>query len=123
MRTSLRIYSLLALWLFACGGKSSQGPAAHPTIVRRPAGLSVALGPGVPHPSASAIARVPAGTFGPYLGMRASGGLALWASVSDDARYWYARALSESGEAKGDVALLGEAPSELGLVSVRPTPV
>ncbi|MEI9952414.1 MAG: hypothetical protein WDO74_26410 [Pseudomonadota bacterium] len=70
--------------------------------------------------SASAIARVPAGTFGPYLGMRASGGLAVWASVLDDTRYWYARPLSASGEVSGEAVTLGEAPSELGLVSVRP---
>ncbi len=52
--------------------------------------------------------------------MRANGGLAVWASVPDDARFWYARPLSERGEANGDVVLLGEAPSELGLVTVRP---
>ena len=52
--------------------------------------------------------------------MRDSGGLAVWASVSDDARYWYARPLAATGEANGDVVLLGEAPSELGLVTVRP---
>ncbi|HET7538368.1 MAG TPA: hypothetical protein VFK05_00805 [Polyangiaceae bacterium] len=73
-----------------------------------------------PHLSASAIASVPAGTFGPYLGMRGNGGLSVWASLSDDSRFWYARPLSERGEAAGDPLLLGEAPSELGLVSVRP---
>ena len=52
--------------------------------------------------------------------MRASGGLAVWASVLDDTRYWYARPLAANGEASGDVVLLGEAPSELGLVTVRP---
>jgi hypothetical protein len=52
--------------------------------------------------------------------MRASGGLAVWASMLDDTRFWYARPFAESGEASGDVVLLGEAPSELGLVTVRP---
>ncbi len=52
--------------------------------------------------------------------MRASGGLAVWASVLDDTRYWYARPLSASGEVSGEAVTLGEAPSELGLVSVRP---
>lgn len=78
------------------------------------------MGPSVPHPSASSIARVPSGTFGPYLGMRSDGGLAIWAAMSDDARYWYARPLNQTGEAQGDVVLVGEAPSELGLVALRP---
>jgi len=87
----------------------------------RPQGLRVAaLGPSVPHPSSSSIARVPAGTFGPYLGMRGNGGLAVWASTSDDARYWYARPLGANGEASGDPVLVGEAASDLGLVTVRP---
>jgi len=52
--------------------------------------------------------------------MRESGGLAVWASVPDDSRFWYARPLAANGEASGDVVLVGEAPSELGLVTVRP---
>ena len=121
MRTSLRIIAVLAVSFAACGGgKTSNEPAAHPTIVHRPNTPTVSLSPTVPHLSSSALARVPAGTFGPYLGMRASGGLALWASMLDDTRFWYARALSSNGETSGDVVLLGEAPSELGLVTVRP---
>jgi len=54
--------------------------------------------------------------------MRASSGLAVWASVPDDARFWYARPLSAAGEPSGEVVLLGDAPSELGLVTVRPLP-
>ena len=120
MRTSRRIYSLIALTLFACGGTGSQGPAAAPArVVRRADTQSVTPVVDLPHVSQSAIARVPAGTFGPYLGMRASGGLAVWASVPEDARYWYARPLSDRGEASGEVVLIGDAPSDLGLVSVR----
>jgi hypothetical protein len=52
--------------------------------------------------------------------MRANGGLAVWASMLDETRFWYARPLSANGEASGEVVLLGEAPSELGLVTVRP---
>lgn len=78
------------------------------------------LASSAPHLSAFPIASVPAGTFGPYLGMRENGGLAVWAAMSDDTRFWYARPLSERGEAVGDPRLLGEAPSELGLVTIRP---
>lgn len=52
--------------------------------------------------------------------MRSDGGLAIWAARSDEARYWYARPLNQTGEASGDTVLVGEAPSELGLVTVRP---
>jgi len=120
VRTYLRIFSVLPLLLAACGGKTSNEPAAHPPIVRRPATSLVALPIGAPRLSSSAIVRVPAATFGPYLGMRASGGLAVWASMLDDTRFWYARPLAANGETNGDVVLLGEAPSELGLVTVRP---
>ncbi|HEY3255351.1 MAG TPA: hypothetical protein VGJ91_15435, partial [Polyangiaceae bacterium] len=106
--------------LAACGGKSSSERPARPPLARPPNATLLAPPPGVPHVSASAIARVPAGTFGPYLGMRANGGLSVWASMLEDTRYWYARALSANGETNGDVVLLGEAPSELGLVTVRP---
>jgi len=76
---------------------------------------------GVPHLSSSALARVPAGTFGPYLGMRSSGGLSVWASMGGaDSRSWFARPLSANGEASGEAVRLGDAPSELGLVTVRP---
>ncbi|HEY0463375.1 MAG TPA: hypothetical protein VGC79_04160 [Polyangiaceae bacterium] len=112
---------MLAFSLFACGGQSNNEPApAHPQISRRKTTQVVTLATGVPRLTACAIARVPAGTFGPYLGMRDNGGLAVWASVPDDSRFWYARPLAANGDASGDVVLLGEAPSELGLVTVRP---
>ena len=75
---------------------------------------------GTPRLSSSAIALIPGGTFGPYLGMHAQGGLALWASADSGTRKWFARPLSAAGEATGDTVRLGEAPTELGLVSVRP---
>lgn len=75
---------------------------------------------GTPRVSSSAIALIPGGTFGPYLGMRTQGGLALWASSDGGTRSWFARPLSTTGEASGETVRLGEAPTELGLVSVRP---
>lgn len=69
--------------------------------------------------ASSPIGRVPAGTFGPYLGMRAEGGLALWASADAGARSWFARPLSASGEISGDTVQFAEAPNQLGLVTVR----
>ena len=121
MRTTLRICSGLALLLTACGGNSNN-EAVRPPIApaRKKVAPLVAPPTGVPSLAASAITRVPAGTFGPYLGMRASGGLAVWASMVADARVWFARPISANGEASGAVVRLGDAPNELGLVAVRP---
>ncbi len=52
--------------------------------------------------------------------MHASGGLAVWASLGIDTRNWFARPISASGEASGEAVSFGEAPSDLGLVTVRP---
>jgi hypothetical protein len=111
---------LLTLWLIACGGNhDSEIPhSAHP-----PNGgpqSAVKTPPGTPRLSSSAITLIPGGTFGPYLGMHAQGGLALWASAESGTRNWFARPLSATGEANGETVRLGEAPTELGLVTVRP---
>lgn len=88
-----------------------------PTVTPKP--LST-LPPGTPRLAAAPIAQVSAGTFGPYLGMGPSGGVAVWASSEGGARSWFARALSAAGEASANAVPLGDAPSELGLVTVRP---
>jgi len=75
---------------------------------------------GAPHLSAAAIAQVPGARSGRTWAMRAEGGLALWASTQAGARTWFARPLSARGEANGQTVSLGEAPRELGLVSVPP---
>jgi hypothetical protein len=111
---------LLTLWLIACGGNqdSQIAHSAHP-----PNGAvkpEVKPAAGTPRLSASAIALIPGGTFGPYLGMRAQGGLVLWASAERGTRSWFARPLFATGDESGDTVRLGEAPTELGLVSVRP---
>ena len=118
MRTFRSTWLLLTLWLAACGGNSPNelanapyAPPHHP-VVPAPSGP--------PHLASSVIARVPAGTFGPYLGMRTEGGLAGWASMLSNSRSWFVRPLSARGETSGPILNLGEAPSELGLVSVRP---
>ncbi|HEY1534339.1 MAG TPA: hypothetical protein VGF76_09980 [Polyangiaceae bacterium] len=117
MRIPFSACVVLTLWLSGCGGSDANILANAADAPRPPANTPPV---GAPHLSAAAIARVPAGTFGPYLGMRAEGGLALWASAEAGARTWYARPLSARGEANGQTVSLGEAPRELGLVSVRP---
>jgi hypothetical protein len=107
----------LCVLLPACARAGGTEPT-RPTTLAASKPLD-AVPTGAPRLSASAIARVPAGTFGPYLGMNARGGLSVWASAEAGARSWFARALSAHGDAIGDATRLGEAPSELGLVTVR----
>ncbi|MEO6599200.1 MAG: hypothetical protein ABIQ16_04955, partial [Polyangiaceae bacterium] len=82
MRTPFRsCYSILTLWLTACGAHhDSEIPhSAHPPNGAPPSAVEAPAG--TPRLSSSAIALIPGGTFGPYLGMQARGGLALWAST------------------------------------------
>ena len=109
---------MLALSLVACGGNSAN-EVPHAPIVHHDKAAPVSPA-GTPRLVSNAIARVPSATFGPYLGMRAQGGLAVWASVEGGVRNWFARPLSATGEARGAAIRLAEAPSELGLVTVRP---
>ncbi|HEY5372084.1 MAG TPA: hypothetical protein VIK01_00295 [Polyangiaceae bacterium] len=117
MRIPLSACLVLVLSLSGCGGGDANILANAPDAPKQAPNQPP---PGAPRLSAAAIARVPAGTFGPYLGMRAEGGLALWASMEAGARTWFARPLSGRGATSGPAVSLGEAPSELGLVSVRP---
>lgn len=119
MRTSFRISGLLALTLIACGASSgNEGVEAPRRAPHARAKAGAASGP--PRLSSTPIASVPSGTFGPYLGMHAAGGLAVWASTEKGARSWFAQPLTPAGLAQGDTRRLGEAPSELGLVTIRP---
>ncbi len=118
MRTSFPLCLSLFALLSACGGSGENGALNTPqTVTTRQPSRALA---GAPHLASAGIARVPAGTYGPYLGMRAQGGLALWASMESGARTWFARPFSARGESNGQPVSLGEAPRELGLVSVRP---
>jgi hypothetical protein len=107
----------LSLSFASCAGNSGSEPVRPPTLrASKPAAVTPGEAPGL---FGSTIARVPAGTFGPYLGMNARGGVSVWASTESGARSWFARALSARGEAVAEAIRLGEAPSELGLVTVR----
>jgi hypothetical protein len=111
--------ALLALSLSfpACAGRTGNEPVRPATLrASKPADAGPAIAPKL---AATTIARVPPGTFGPYLGMSARDGMSVWASLEAGARTWFSRPLSARGETVGDIVRLGEAPSELGLVTVR----
>ncbi|MEO7035004.1 MAG: hypothetical protein ABI548_13935 [Polyangiaceae bacterium] len=118
MRTSFPFCFSFAILLSACGGSGANDALNTPQTVTTRHAVSVA--PAVPQLSSAPIALVPAGTFGPYLGMHAEGGVAVWASMESGARTWSARPFSAHGQSAGLPVSLGEAPRELGLVSVRP---
>jgi len=117
VRTYEKALLALNLSLLACAGNTGIEPVRpHDLAPSKPVTTPTATA----RLSAAAIARVPAGTFGPYLGMSARGGLSVWASMESGARSWFARAYSAKGDALGSAVRLGEAPSELGLVTIRP---
>ncbi|HEY2406974.1 MAG TPA: hypothetical protein VGI10_13280 [Polyangiaceae bacterium] len=69
---------------------------------------------------ASAIATVPAGTFGPYLCMRKRGGLVVWAEPElSGAKSFWARQVGPAGDTKLEAVRVDDAPDEIGLVSLR----
>ncbi len=117
MRSTKTACFALTLALGACANNATEIPLPIPTVASRPL---AALPPGTPRLLSSPLAQVSAGTFGPYLGMGPSGGVAVWASNDGEARSWFARALSAQGTANAAAVRLGDAPSELGLVTVRP---
>jgi hypothetical protein len=117
LRTYEKALFAFSLSFSACAGNNGGDRTRPPTLA---SSKPVDTAPqGVPRLSAASIARVPAGTFGPYLGMGARGGLSVWASMESGARSWFARAYSARGDALGEAVRLGEAPSELGLVTIR----
>ena len=120
MRTYEKALLAINLSLLACAGNGAIEQVRPPDRVARPVATAP---PGTARLSAcAAIARVPAGTFGPYLGMSARGGVSVWASMDSGARSWFARAYSAKGDAHGQGVRLGEAPSELRLGHDPPLP-
>jgi hypothetical protein len=65
------------------------------------------------------ITRVPAGTFGPYVGQGRDGALLVWAPSVGDKRSWYALPVAPDGSPSGQPRRLADAPAEIGLVAVR----
>lgn len=74
----------------------------------------------VPALRASELARVPAATFGPYLGLRPDGALVIWAAREGSERKFSVVPLSPAGRPLSLPLRLETAPADLGLVAVRP---
>lgn len=63
---------------------------------------------------------MPAGTFGPYVGVRPDATVAAWASDVSGKRHWFTRSLSESGKPLAETLMIADAATEVDLVAVRP---
>ena len=102
--------------LVGCGATTSplpHGPIHHAATGR----MSPAAG--TPSLRSTAIAKVPDGTFGPYLGQGRDGSLVAWAALEGAQRGWYAAAVDPAGALRGPVKRIADAPADVGLVVVR----
>jgi hypothetical protein len=115
------VVSLVLAGCCACSGGSTQ--PANPVGLRRlpDAGAASEDDRAIATLSGASLVKVPADTFGPYVGDRPGAAVAVWAALeSAQKRAWFSSALSESGKPVGKPLRLGDAPRELGLVAVRP---
>jgi len=90
----------------ACGGSSVPAYKAVPHPPARPARP---VAPMVPALHATQIARVPDGTFGPYLGQGKDGAVLAWAAAEGEQRGWYLSLLGTDGAPRGPVRRLADA--------------
>ena len=118
----LRRLSLLALTLAAACSEPPAPPRApkhHLPTTPRQARPTTPL---VPALRATEIARVPEGTFGPYLGQGKDGGVLVWAAAEDEHRGWYSASVTGEGATKTAGRRIADAPADIGLVVVRGAP-
>jgi hypothetical protein len=107
-------------WLLAVsGGCGSPSTPGHPIAPNRAARAKPGAAPGVPALRSTSIAKVPEGTFGPYLGQSRDGALVAWAAAEGEARGWYVATVDAAGTLKTAAKRIADAPPDVGLVVVR----
>lgn len=116
MRKSPIFVFVLAALASACS--TSSGPPSS-KLPRSSPSKTPPKGSGPPALHSVEITRVPAGTFGPYVGQGREGALLVWAPAAGDKRSWYALPVAPDGTPSGQPRRLAEAPTEIGLVAVR----
>lgn len=112
----MRSAFVLALFALGCTGGGELPEAQRP---QRKAPNSSAR----PAPSFFESVRftsVPAGTFGPYVAITPTGGVALWAQTAEKGRAWLGVTFDERGQHRGGPQRLAVAPDEVGLAVVEP---
>lgn len=76
----------------------------------------------IPALRSTQIAKVPEGTFGPYVGESRDGALLVWASedTADGPRGWHSLPVNIDGKPRGTGRRVADAPNEVGLAVLRP---
>jgi hypothetical protein len=116
MRKQPLLVPVLAALALACGGGSGGPPAAPADSKAKPAKPKLT---GVPALESTEIARVPAGTFGPYVGQGRDGALVVWAPTVNEKRSWFTLPVAPDGTPSGGARRIADAATEIGLVAVR----
>lgn len=119
MRLSRSSFALAALVALGCGASNGM-PGAAPK--RPPSVIGAAAVKGPPALRATEIAKVPDGTFGPYVGESNRGALVVWAATEEAGRGWFALPVSGDGTPAGELRRIADAPPDVGLVVVRGGP-
>lgn len=122
----MRTASLVPIWLLIAGvagcaaGARSREPTAAPprpaTAPSEPTAPAAAAGL-----SATALAELPEGTVGPFLGTSSGGRLVVWLEPGAKGGL-FARALDRAGAPRGAARRLGAVPGEAGLITVQSAP-
>lgn len=119
---------LVLLAMAACKPQRSGGPAPPPLVATplpsAPEGAAAPDETLTPALDATLIAKVPEGTFGPYVsGARGGGSVALWAAPDEGGQArWFSVALDSRGAPIGNVLDLAPAPKAVALARLRATP-
>ncbi|MFO7181152.1 MAG: hypothetical protein DIU78_020800, partial [Pseudomonadota bacterium] len=110
----------LALALSVMAGCASSAPQSPLPRAPRKAEKAAATTP-EPPPSLSAfeLARLPHGTFGPYVGTRDDGALVVFATRVEGRRRFNVVPLTVEGRPRGEPRAIAAAPEELGLLVAR----
>jgi hypothetical protein len=115
---AVRSLALTLLSCAACGGGATPEPG-HPPAQGKSGKPSL---PFVANPgfSATRLAVVPGGTFGPYLGVRSEGMVAAWAAEVSGKRHWLTVGIGSGTAPKYEPKTVADAAPEEDLVAVRP---
>src|SRR5690242_17158999 len=116
MPRSSALGPVLLAALLGCG---SPAPTVHAPVKHAAAAAKPAAAPGVAALRATSIAKVPAGTFGPYVGQSKDGALVVWAAAEGERRGWYVAMADTNGALKSAPKRIADAPPDVGLVVVR----
>ncbi|HEX6273400.1 MAG TPA: hypothetical protein VFZ53_10175 [Polyangiaceae bacterium] len=116
MRKQALVVPVLAAFALSCGGGSGAPLAAPASSKGSPAKPKLT---GLPALESTEIARVPAGTFGPYVGQGRDGALVVWAPTANEKRSWFTLTVAPDGTPSGAARRIADAATEIGLVAVR----